>query len=132
VRGGEREKEMDDNEKQFRFQDFEIWKKGALISGPLFQLGDELDKKKFFKFAEQLRGATLSITNNIAEGSGSVSDADFANFLNTARRSVFEVANILILLKKDGRIDSKRVNPLLKELEEESRMILAFRRTLKS
>jgi len=57
---------------------------------------------------------------------------DFANFLNTARRSVFEVANILILLRKDGRIDSNRVNPLLKELEEESRMILAFRRTLKS
>ncbi|PYT92215.1 MAG: hypothetical protein DMG36_15995 [Acidobacteria bacterium] len=66
------------------------------------------------------------------EGSGSVSDGDFANFLNTARRSVFEVANILILLRKDGRIDSNRVNPLLKELEEESRMILAFRRTLKS
>jgi len=61
-----------------------------------------------------------------------VSDGDFANFLNTARRSVFEVANILILLRKDGRIDSNRVNPLLKELEEESRMILAFRRTLKS
>ncbi len=61
-----------------------------------------------------------------------MSDGDFANFLNTARRSVFEVANILILLRKDGRIDSNRVNPLLKELEEESRMILAFRRTLKS
>jgi len=61
-----------------------------------------------------------------------VSDGEFENFLNTARRSVFEVANILILLRKDGRIDSNRVNPLLKELEEESRMILAFRRTLKS
>jgi four helix bundle protein len=120
------------NEKQFRFEDFDIWKKAASISGTLFQLADELDKKRFFRFAEQLRAATLSITNNIAEGSGSVSDADFANFLNTARRSVFEVANILILLMKDQRIDPINVNPLLKELEEESRMILAFRRTLKS
>lgn len=41
------------------------------------------------------RAATLSITNNIAEGSGSVSDIDFANFLNTARRSTFEVANVI-------------------------------------
>jgi four helix bundle protein len=119
-------------DKQFRFQDFEIWKKAAGISGALFELADELDKKRFYRFAEQLRAATLSITNNIAEGSGSVSDADFANFLNTARRSVFEVANILILLVKDQRIDSNGVSPLLKELEEESRMILAFRRTLKS
>lgn len=61
-----------------------------------------------------------------------MSDADFANFLNTARRSVFEVANILILLAQYGRVSTTREKPLLKELEEESRMLLAFRRTLKS
>jgi four helix bundle protein len=65
-----------------------------------------------------LRAATLSITNNIAEGSGSVSDADFANFLNTARRSVFEVANILILLTQHGAMESMNVESLLKEHEE--------------
>ena len=79
-----------------------------------------------------LRGAALSITNNIAEGSGSASDIDFANFLNMSRRSVFEVANILMLLSKDGYIARDEAQPLLKDLEEESRMILAFRRTLKS
>src|SRR5438093_13501283 len=123
---------MEESEKQFRFQDFEIWKRGAHVGSKLFRMADELESRHLFRFAEQLRGASLSITNNIAEGSGSVSDADFANFLNTARRSVFEVANILILLVKDQRIDSNGVNRLLKELEEESRMILAFRRTLKS
>lgn len=117
---------------QFRFQDLEIWKKGAFLSGLLSDLADELDGKRLFRFAEQLRGATLSITNNIAEGSGSMSDNDFANFLNTARRSVFEVANILILLSQHRRLDVTKMEPLLKELEEESRMILAFRRNLKS
>jgi four helix bundle protein len=120
------------SEKQFRFQDFEIWKRGALLSGALFDLADALDDKRLFRFAEQLRSATLSITNSIAEGSGSVSDNDFANFLNTARRSVFEVANVLILLSKHGKIDSARAEPILNELEEESRMILAFLRQLKS
>lgn len=118
-------------EKHFRFQDFEIWKKGAAISDQLFQLADGWEDKRLFRFAEQLRGATLSITNNIAEGSGSVSNSDFANFLNIARRSVFEVANILILLARQGRTDSVKVEPLLKELEEESRMILAFRGNLR-
>lgn len=119
------------SEKQFRFQDFEIWKKGASLSGPLFEIAEELDTKRFFRFAEQLRGATMSITNNIAEESGSLSDADFANFLNMARRSVFEVANILILLRQHGRINSTDVESLLQELEQESRMILAFRYILK-
>jgi elongation factor P--beta-lysine ligase len=54
------------SEKQFRFQDFEIWKKGASLSGPFFELADELESKRLFRFAEQLRAATLSITNNIA------------------------------------------------------------------
>src|SRR5207244_11049936 len=86
------------NDTQFRFQDLEIWKRAAEFSPLLFRLADRLDNRRLFRFAEQLRGATLSITNNIAEGSGSVSRIDFANFLNTARRSTFEVDNILFLL----------------------------------
>ena len=54
------------SDKQFRFQDLEIWRRGAEVSGKLFQLADELEKRRLFRFAEQLRGATLSITNNIA------------------------------------------------------------------
>ena len=119
-------------EKQFRFQDLEIWRRAAEIGSKVFRLADELEKRHLFRFSEQLRGAGLSVTNNIAEGSGSVSDTDFANFLNTARRSVFEVANILMLLSKDGYISRDEALPLLSELEEESRMILAFRRNLKS
>ena len=74
----------------------------------------------------------MSITNNIAEGSGSASATDFANFLNIARRSVFEVANILMLLVRQGHFQAADTVSLIRELEEQSRMILAFRRTLKS
>jgi four helix bundle protein len=95
-------------------------------------MADKLDQKHLFRFAEQLRGATLSITNNIAEGSGSVSDIDFANFLNTSRRSVFEVANILMILSNDAYIDRSVIQPLLDALEKESRMLRAFIRNLKS
>jgi four helix bundle protein len=123
---------LQENEKQFRFEDFEIWKKGASISGPLFELADELDNKRFYHFAEQLRAATLSITNNIAEGSGSVSDPEFAHYLNMSRRSVFEVANILMMLSKDNYLPREKIQALLSQLEEESRMLLAFIRTLKS
>ena len=52
------------SDKQFRFQDLEIWKRGAGISGKLFQLADELERRRLFRFAEQLRGSSLSITNN--------------------------------------------------------------------
>ena len=122
---------MQENEKQFRFQDFEIWKRGADVGSKLFRLADDLEKRHLFRFAEQLRGAAMSITNNIA---GKVLAAfpisRLRQLFEHARRSVFEVANILLLLSKDGYLKTQEVQPLLSELEEESRMILAFRRTL--
>lgn len=130
------------SEKQFRFQDLEIWKRGAIVSAKLFKLAENLERQHLFRFAEQLRAATLSITNNIAEGSGSASNADFANFLNIARRSIFEVANILVLLSQEDyfkpicedhcKLNYAETVSILGELEEQSRMILAFRRNLKS
>lgn len=118
-------------EAQFRFENMEIWQRAAAITGRLFQLAEQMDKRKYFRFAEQLRAAALSITYNIAEGSGSVSEVDFANFLNIARRSVFEVANMLMIFTREKYLLATESGPLLFELAEQSRMILAFRRTLK-
>ena len=115
----------------FRFENMENWQRAADISSPLFKLADKLDQRRYYRFAEQLRAAVLSITNNIAEGSGSVSDTDFANFLNTARRSVFEVANMLILFTREKYLEAAESEPLLPELAEQSRMIYSFRKTLK-
>ena len=81
---------------RFRFQDLEIWKESIEIGNILFDIADTLEEKKLFRFAEQLRGAGMSMSNNIAEGSGSNSKPEFRNFLNIAKRSTFENANILI------------------------------------
>jgi len=43
------------------------------IADKLFDIADELEKKRLFRFAEQLRAAGMSMSNNIAEGSGSAS-----------------------------------------------------------
>ena len=97
----------------------------------IVQVAEALDDRKNYRFAEQLRAATLSITNNITEGSGSDSDDDFSNFLKFAWRSVFEVANILMIFVRKGYLTQAEATPLLTELQEQSKMLLAFRRTLK-
>ena len=120
------------NEAKFRFESLEVWQRAATATTSLFALAEKLDERKFHRFAEQLRAATLSITNNIAEGSGSDSPDDFANFLKFSRRSVYEVASMLSLLTKNGYLYEKDTHPLLEELEQQSKMIFAFRRTLKT
>jgi len=90
---------------KFRFEDLEIWQMAIEIGDELFDIADELQEKKKYRFADQLYGAGLSFSNNIAEGSGSFSSKDFANFLNIARRSVFECANILVVLLRRSLVD---------------------------
>ena len=115
---------------KFRFQDLEIWKLAIEIADELFDIADELEKKHLFRFAEQLRGAGMSMSNNIAEGSGSEWKKEFKNFLNIARRSAFENANILIILNGRKLIEDDRVEKLLDKLDKECRMITNLKKTL--
>jgi four helix bundle protein len=81
----------------FRFERLEVWQRAADVVSPLGVVADCLTEQRFYRYAEQLRGAALSISNNIAEGSGSNSTSDFRNFLNVAHRSAFECANMLVV-----------------------------------
>ena len=116
---------------RFRFQDLEIWKMAIEIADELFTLADSLDEKKRYRFAEQLRGAGMSMSNNIAEGSGSVSNKEFSKFLNYSRRSAFENANILILLNRRNLIDKDFVNSQLEKLDYLCRRITNFQKSLR-
>jgi len=116
--------------KQFRFEDLEIWRRAADVTLRLFDMADALDSARKYRFAEQLRSAALSMTNNIAEGSGSSSASDFSNFLNMARRSLFEVASMLKMFSRANLIDAPAAEFVLAELAEQSRMIVCFRRAL--
>ena len=115
----------------FRFEQLDIWKEANKISDILFNYADKADEKRLYKFGEQLRAAAMSISNNIAEGSGSFSDKDFANFLNISRRSVFECANILHIFQRRKIITSEERINIYPELITLSKKITNFRKSLK-
>jgi four helix bundle protein len=114
----------------FRFEKLEIWKGAIEISDFLFDYADKADTKRLYKFAEQLRSAAMSISNNIAEGSGSFSDKEFASFLNISRRSVFECANILCIFVRRKIITPEEKSSGYTKLLGLSKMITSFRKTL--
>jgi len=43
------------SEARFRFEKMEIWQRAADICLALFDLADVLDRRKYFRFGEQLR-----------------------------------------------------------------------------
>jgi four helix bundle protein len=46
-----------------RFEDFEVWKKSAQLCTNVFQF---FNAKKYYNFNNQITGAALSISSNIA------------------------------------------------------------------
>jgi four helix bundle protein len=117
---------------KFRFEDLDIWKEAVEIANLLFDIADTLEQRKLFRFAEQLRAAGMSMSNNIAEGSGSTSKREFYQFLNIARRSTFENANILLILNRRQLIDQDNLNSILERLDILCRKITNFQKSLKS
>jgi len=115
---------------RFRFQDLEIWKMSIEIADELFDVADELEKRRLYRFAEQLRASGMSMSNNIAEGSGSASDKEFSRYLDIAKKSTFENANILIILHRRKIITKERRDRLLERLDHLCRKTMALRKTL--
>ncbi len=115
----------------FRFEQLDIWNEANKVSDILFDYADNADEKRLYKFAEQLRAAAMSISNNIAEGSGSFSDKDFANFLNISRRSVFECANILHIFQRRKIITPEQRLSIYPDMITLSKKITNFRKSLK-
>jgi len=121
---------MADEDKLFRFQDLEVWQRAADLAIRLGDVADQLEELRRYRYAEQLRAAALSISNNIAEGSGSNSKDDFRKFLNYARRSAFECANMLLIFQRQQLTHPENNQQLLIELSRVSRMITGLGRSL--
>ncbi|MCD4770377.1 MAG: four helix bundle protein [Bacteroidales bacterium] len=115
---------------KFRFQSLEIWQDAIDLGDKLFDIADIAQEKKLYRFAEQLRGSGLSVSNNIAEGSGSFSDKEFAQFLNISRRSVFECANLIIIFNRRELISPELKDNIVDSLCLLSKRITTFRKKL--
>lgn len=116
----------------FQFEKLEVWKAAMNLSADILSIAKSESLKSKYRYLDQLYGATMSITNNIAEGSGSSSKKDFARYLSIARSSVFEVANILILFEKEELISREQRMLHYQKLTELSKSLFFLRKHLLS
>ena len=114
----------------WRFEDLEIWQLARDLAIEFHRIADLLHDRRLYRYAEQLRAAGLSLSNNIAEGSGSTHKREFIQFLNIARRSLFEDASMLLVFEKLGLVESEEISVLLTNCDVLSRKITNFSRSL--
>ena len=114
----------------FRFESLDIWNLAIEYCDKIFDIVDDFPQKAQYNLGEQLRGSTLSISNNIAEGSGSSSIQEFRNFLNYSIRSTYETVSGLFIVKRRGYVGEQKFTELYDEGELLVKKIRAFRGSL--
>jgi four helix bundle protein len=110
-----------------RFEDLFVWQKGQDLAVLTY---DTYRDNRDWGFKDQICRASVSVSNNIAEGFDRESDPDFARFLTIARTSSNEVKSMTYLAYRLGYIDLQTKDLFIRMTEEVSRMALALRKSL--
>ena len=85
-----------------KFEDIKGWQKGQDLAVFVYQNFSQI---RDFSFKDQICRASVSISNNIAEGFERNTDKDFIRFLSIAQGSNSEVKSMLYLAKRLGFIN---------------------------
>lgn len=83
--------------KTYSFESLKAWKESRLLVKKVYQLTGDFPSEEKFGLISQLRRAVVSVSSNLAEGSGRMTKADQQYFYRMAFSSLMEVLNQLIL-----------------------------------
>ena len=115
----------------FRFEDLEIWRLAIVYADGIYSLAEKLPSGEKYNLTDQLRRASLSISNNIAEGSGTSTSKNFKSFLNISISSILETVNLLHFAARRNYISEKERIDFYQKAETLVRKIRSFKNSLK-
>jgi four helix bundle protein len=111
------------------FEDVSVWQRAHAWVLEICRYVARFPKYELFALGSQLRRAAFSVPANFAEGFKKKGKADKLRFYNIAQGSLEECRYYLILARDLGY---GATNQLMSALEEISRMLEAYMRTLSS
>ncbi|MCQ2260351.1 MAG: four helix bundle protein [Bacteroidales bacterium] len=94
------------------FEDLKVWQLSQELTVEIYRL---LHQNNDYGFKDQIQRASVSIMNNIAEGSESGSNALYLKFLKIAKGSCAEVRSMLYLSEKLGYCSSEEAMSLIEK-----------------
>ena len=99
--------------REFRFLNWNVYKESKKLFSLILLIVRKLPPQHRYDIGTQFTRASMSITLNIAEGSGKNSDKELNHFFNIALGSTFEVLALSDLLLENKFIDEKTYQKIL-------------------
>jgi len=110
-----------------KFEDLLVWQKAQDFAVLIYSNFSAL---KDYAFKDQITRASVSISNNIAEGFDRKTNTDFIRFLYIAVSSNSEVRSMLYLSQRLEYLKSEKAEELLARSNEISKMIFGLIRSM--
>ena len=113
------------------FEDLEVWQKASDLAVEAYRITSTGKLSKDFGLKDQFQRASISMSNNIAEGFEYDNNKDFIKFLRFAKGSTGEVRNMIIFFKKINYITDSDYSLMFDKLIQLSKQLRTFIKYLK-
>jgi len=114
----------------FRFEKLESWRIAIEFAKSVYAVTRRFPDVERFGLTSQMRRSAVSISSNIAEGSGRGSDADFAHFIEIAYGSLMEVVSQLQIARQEAFLSEREYTDIYQASDRLARMLSGLRASL--
>lgn len=115
--------------KTYSFEKLNVWQKSRKLAVTIYKITRDFPKEEIFGLTSQMRRCSISISSNIAEGTGRHSAKDKARFTEIAYGSALELLNQIIISKDIEFISDENYTLLRMEVDEISLMLDALHKS---
>lgn len=109
-----------------KFEDLEIWQEARKLSKEIIHIAKNTELKTDYRFKEQIKSASGSVMDNIAEGFERNGNKEFRQFLSISKGSAGETRSQIYHLFDNEYINKKKLDFLISEYEKLSGKINNF------
>jgi four helix bundle protein len=107
----------------FEFEKLEVYQKALDFADRVYKITREFPENERYGIISQLRRAAISISANIAEGSGRYHKKDFTQYLRISRSSAYECVPLFEISFRQKYIDAGTHDEIVKSCNEIARML---------
>ncbi len=113
------------------FRELRVWQAGHQIALDMYKVTAAFPRAEIYGITSQIRRSAVSISANIAEGSGRHTDPEMRRFLIIAHASATELECLMVLAGDLGYLSDRNRMPLLRQVQDLRRMLNGFIRRLR-
>lgn len=115
--------------KIYSFENLIVWQKSKSLSVVIYKITKTFPKDELFGLVSQMRRCSVSVSSNIAEGSGRHTQKDKARFTEIAYGSALELLNQTIICKELEFVSAENYQIIRNEIEQITLMLDALHKS---